>query len=49
LIADALTARGWRVLHLNERGGTEEHELTRFASVDERMITYPERQTSLEV
>jgi uncharacterized protein (DUF488 family) len=49
LIADALTARGWRVLHLNERGGTEEHELTPFAAIEGRGIAYPARQTSLGV
>jgi uncharacterized protein (DUF488 family) len=47
LIADALTARGWRVLHLGANGRLEEHQLTDFAVVDGGVVTYPERQTSL--
>jgi uncharacterized protein (DUF488 family) len=49
LIADALTARGWRVLHLGANGRLEEHELTEFAVVENGVVTYPERQTSLGV
>ena len=47
LIADALTARGWRVLHLASNGRLEEHELTDFAVVEDGEVTYPETQTSL--
>jgi uncharacterized protein (DUF488 family) len=47
LIADALTARNWRVLHLAGNGGLEEHELTEFAVVENGVVTYPESQTSL--
>jgi uncharacterized protein (DUF488 family) len=47
LIADALTARGWRVLHLGANGRLEPHELTAFAVVEDGNVTYPEVQTSL--
>jgi uncharacterized protein (DUF488 family) len=47
LIADALTARGWHVLHLESNGRLSEHELTDFAVVEDRVVTYPEVQTSL--
>ena len=49
LIADALTARGWRVLHLASNGRLEEHQLTDFAVVENGLVTYPERQTTLGV
>jgi uncharacterized protein (DUF488 family) len=49
LIADALVARGWRVLHLGSNGKLEEHELTEFAVVEDGVVTYPELQTSLGV
>ncbi|HMA26789.1 MAG: DUF488 family protein [Solirubrobacterales bacterium] len=47
LLADALSARGWRVLHLDARGRLTAHELTDFAVVEDGVVTYPERQTSL--
>jgi uncharacterized protein (DUF488 family) len=47
LISDALTARGWRVLHLGANGRLEEHELTEFAVVENGRVSYPARQTSL--
>jgi uncharacterized protein (DUF488 family) len=47
LIADALTARGWRVLHLESNGRLTEHELTDFAVVEDGIVTYPAAQTSL--
>jgi uncharacterized protein (DUF488 family) len=47
LIADALTARSWRVLHLGANGRLEEHELTDIAVVEDGVVTYPETQTSL--
>jgi uncharacterized protein (DUF488 family) len=49
LIADALLARGWPVLHLASDGRLEEHELTDFAVVEDGRLSYPEPQTSLEV
>jgi uncharacterized protein (DUF488 family) len=47
LIADALLARGWRVLHLGSNGRLKEHELTEFAVVEDGRVSYPARQTSL--
>lgn len=49
LIADALTARSWRVLHLGANGRLEQHELTEFAVVEDGAVTYPAPQTSLGV
>jgi uncharacterized protein (DUF488 family) len=49
LIADALAARGWRVLHLGANGSLDQHELTEFAVVEDGVPTYPEAQTSLGV
>jgi uncharacterized protein (DUF488 family) len=49
LVADALTARGWRVLHLGPDGMLSEHELTEHAHVEDDRVTYPEPQTSLDV
>jgi uncharacterized protein (DUF488 family) len=48
LIADALTVRGWRVLHLGLRAQPVEHELTPFAVVGaEGSLTYPPAQGEL--
>ena len=47
LIADALTVRGWRVVHLDPNGSLTPHELTEFAVVENGRITYPARQTTL--
>jgi uncharacterized protein (DUF488 family) len=49
LVADALTAGDWRVLHLLPDGRLDEHELPDFAIVDGDRIVYPEPQTSLDV
>jgi uncharacterized protein (DUF488 family) len=49
LLADALTVRGWRVLHLEPTGALTPHELTDFAVVEDGVVTYPEPQTSLGV
>ena len=49
LIADALTARGHEVLHIDGRGRTERHELTDFAVVRGEMVTYPPVQATLDV
>jgi uncharacterized protein (DUF488 family) len=48
LIADALTVRGWRVLHLGLRAEPVEHELTPFAVVGaDRSLAYPPAQGEL--
>jgi len=47
LISDALTARGWRVVHLLRDGRLEEHELTPFAVVEGDRVSYPPAQTRL--
>jgi uncharacterized protein (DUF488 family) len=49
LIADALVARDWRVLHLGSNGRLNEHELTEFAAVEDGVVTYPAQQTSLGI
>jgi uncharacterized protein (DUF488 family) len=49
LIADALSTRGWRVLHVAPDGSLADHELTPFALVGNGRITYPAEQTSLGV
>ena len=41
LIADALTVRGWRVVHILGEGHCQEHHLTPFARVDGLHLTYP--------
>jgi uncharacterized protein (DUF488 family) len=46
LIADKLVVGGWRVLHLNGRGGLDEHALTEFAHVDSGLLTYPSSAAS---
>lgn len=47
LIADALTAAGWRVLHIAPDGGVAAHTLTAFAVVEGVHVTYPPAQGSL--
>jgi uncharacterized protein (DUF488 family) len=42
LIADALTIRGWQVLHIQSRKTASPHELTPFLNVQNGKITYPE-------
>lgn len=50
LIADALTVRGWRVLHLGLAGDPDLHEVTPFALVrPDRMLLYPPPQTELDL
>jgi uncharacterized protein (DUF488 family) len=49
LLADLLTVRGWRVLHLGPTGSTTPHELTDFAVVENGVVTYPAQQTSLGI
>jgi uncharacterized protein (DUF488 family) len=41
LLADALTVRGWRVSHVDARGGRQEHSLTDFAEVRDGSLHYP--------
>jgi uncharacterized protein (DUF488 family) len=48
LIADALTARGWRVEHLGSDGRPSLHELTEFAVVaPDGSLSYPPAQGTL--
>lgn len=47
LIADAMTARGWRVLHVGADGHAAAHEVTPFAVVEEGRLTYPPAQGTL--
>ena len=50
LISDALTVRGWSVLHIDSRGATSQHSLTPFAIVrDGDHIDYPAEQQFLDV
>ena len=50
LIADAMTVRGWRVLHLGLRREPVEHELTEFAVVGTDLeLTYPSPQGRLDL
>lgn len=49
LLADILTARGWRVLHLGPTGSLTPHELTDVALVEDGTVTYPAQQTSLGI
>ena len=48
LISDALTVRGWEVVHIGPDGGATTHELTPFAVVDAGRLTYPPAQGSLD-
>jgi uncharacterized protein (DUF488 family) len=43
IISDYIVSRGQRVTHIVERGKTEEHRLTDFASVVNGSVTYPSR------
>ena len=47
LIADALTVRGWRVLHLGAGREPAVHELPSFAVVRDGVLSYPPAQPSL--
>ncbi len=44
LVADALTARGHRVLHISSPRTARLHALTPFAHVDGQRVTYPARE-----
>ncbi|HBZ69820.1 MAG TPA: hypothetical protein DEP35_08840 [Deltaproteobacteria bacterium] len=41
IIADALLARGWQVVHLLEPGKAQPHTLTAWARVTDGVVTYP--------
>ena len=41
LIADALTVRGWQVLHITSKKTAKPHELTPFLQVQDGILTYP--------
>ena len=41
LLADLLSVRGWRVLHLLEAGKTAVHELTPWARLEDGELVYP--------
>jgi uncharacterized protein (DUF488 family) len=47
LVADAMTVRGWTVLHLLPDGKVQRHELTAFAEADGTRLTYPAAQGRL--
>jgi uncharacterized protein (DUF488 family) len=49
LTSDALTVRGFEVVHIDARGRATRHELTPFAVVDGDRLTYPPEQVSLDV
>lgn len=50
LLADALTVRGWRVLHVRPgREEDEEHQLTPFAAASGSRLDYPPPQGRLDV
>jgi uncharacterized protein (DUF488 family) len=49
LLSDALLVRGYDVLHIDARGGSEPHELTSFALVEDGQLAYPPAQAELEV
>jgi uncharacterized protein (DUF488 family) len=47
LLADALTARGWLVLHITAPHRAEAHALTPFARVEDGRVVYPPVQAAL--
>jgi uncharacterized protein (DUF488 family) len=49
LVADALVARGWEVVHVMPDGRPAVHDLTPFAVVEGARISYPPPQGSLPV
>ncbi len=49
LLADLLTIRGWRVLHLGPDGSLTPHELSERVVIDDDRITYPAQQTTLDL
>jgi len=49
LLADALLARGRRVMHVGPRGGVEQHAFSDFAVVEGERVTYPPAQATLDL
>ena len=47
LISDALTTKGWQVLHIGAGEAPQEHRLTPFATVVDGRLNYPPAQGSL--
>ena len=47
LVSDALTARGFEVVHIFSLSKWEPHRLTSFARVDSHRVTYPAEQGEL--
>lgn len=43
LLADALSLRGWQVLHADGRGRTQAHALSEFAVTTDGVLLYPSR------
>lgn len=43
LVSDALTARGFEVVHIRDAGHVEPHRMTPFAMVERMRVTYPAR------
>jgi uncharacterized protein (DUF488 family) len=48
LISDALTVRGWDVMHVGAGPEPEKHRLTSFAIVEGERLTYPPAQGKLD-
>jgi uncharacterized protein (DUF488 family) len=49
LVADALTVRGWEVMHIGPDGRATQHELTAFAVLNAGQLRYPPLQSALDV
>jgi uncharacterized protein (DUF488 family) len=49
LLADALLAEGWTVLHLGPDGEVERHRLPEFAVLEHGRLSYPPAQAALDV
>jgi uncharacterized protein (DUF488 family) len=49
LIADALVARGHRVVHIASGGGLDEHRLTAFADLRDGTVVYPPAEPRLPI
>ena len=46
LISDCLLSRGYEVWHIIESDKLRKHELTKFAQVEEGILTYPPKDSS---
>jgi uncharacterized protein (DUF488 family) len=49
LVSDALTVRGWEVVHIGPDGSATQHELTAFAVVNAGQLSYPPLQGALDM